>query len=302
VPVVHGGGGATLGETVIVVEELGRVAASVPFIGSAVLGVGALLSVAPGSDRDELLRGVAEGLVRLAVAVAPSSDAAVAAPAFMATAAGRVSGTATFVLDATAADHLLLLVDGGRLACVPADAVLVTDQPVVDETRNFATVVADEVPALLWPLTVDPQSVLDRGALAVAFDSLGVAEAMLGRTVTYARERQQFGRPIGSFQAVKHQCADALVAITVSRELLGLAVEAVVGDDPEAGRLVAMATAHTGAAAVEVAGTAMQLHGGIGYTWESGVHTYLKRATLNRSLFGAPAEHRRRVAARYRSP
>ena len=139
----------------------------------------------------------------------------------------------------------------------------------------------------------------DRAALAIACDSLGLCEAMLSATVAYAKVRHQFGRPIGSFQAVKHACADMLVTISVSRQLVDAAVEAVVENRPDAGVAVAMAKSHVCSHAVDLVGKAMQLHGGIGYTWESGIHTYLKRATLNRSLFGSPASHRQRLANRY---
>jgi alkylation response protein AidB-like acyl-CoA dehydrogenase len=111
--------------------------------------------------------------------------------------------------------------------------------------------------------------------------------------------REQFGRPIGSFQAVKHACADMLVQITVSRELLQQAIDAVAQGDPAAGAAVAMAKSYVCSAAVAVAGKAMQLHGGMGYTWESGIHLALKRAALNRSMFGSPSAHRRSLARRY---
>jgi alkylation response protein AidB-like acyl-CoA dehydrogenase len=150
----------------------------------------------------------------------------------------------------------------------------------------------------------DPETairdLLDRAAVAVACDSLGLCEAMLSATVSYAKVRNQFGRPIGSFQAVKHACADMFVTIEVSRQLVGAAVDAIAAARPDAGVAAAMAKSHTCAAAVDIAGKAMQLHGGIGYTWESGIHVYLKRAALNRSLFGSPAAHRRELAKRYR--
>ena len=139
----------------------------------------------------------------------------------------------------------------------------------------------------------------DRAAVAIACDSLGLGEAMLAATVDYAKVRHQFGRPIGSFQAVKHACADMLVQIAVSRQLVAAAVEAVAEDRPELDVRPSMAKSYACSAAVDVAGKAMQLHGGIGYTWESGIHVYLKRATLNRSLFGSPAAHRKRLAQRY---
>jgi alkylation response protein AidB-like acyl-CoA dehydrogenase len=140
---------------------------------------------------------------------------------------------------------------------------------------------------------------LDRAAVAVACDSLGLSEAMLAATVAYAKVRHQFGRAIGSFQAVKHACADMQVAIAVSRQLVSAAVEAVAEDRADAAVAAAMAKSYTCAAAVDVVGKAMQLHGGIGYTWESGIHVYLKRAALNRALFGSPAAHRKELAKRY---
>ena len=141
--------------------------------------------------------------------------------------------------------------------------------------------------------------ILDRARLAVACDSLGLAEAMLAATVSYAQVREQFGRPIGSFQAVKHACADMLVGIIVGRRLVAAAVDALCADSADTRTAVLMAKAAICDSAVDIVGKAMQLHGGIGYTWESGVHVYLKRATLNRALFGTPAAHRRQLAQRY---
>jgi alkylation response protein AidB-like acyl-CoA dehydrogenase len=135
----------------------------------------------------------------------------------------------------------------------------------------------------------------------IACDSLGIMEAMVEATVAYAKVRQQFGKPIGSFQAVQHACADMFVQVSVCRELVDAAVSAVASGAPDAWVAASMAKSHVTSAAVIVAGKAMQLHGGIGYTWESGIHAYLKRATLNRALFGAPAEHRSRLATRYSS-
>ncbi|HKV20741.1 MAG TPA: acyl-CoA dehydrogenase family protein, partial [Mycobacterium sp.] len=147
---------------------------------------------------------------------------------------------------------------------------------------------------------VAAQRLRQRGGVAIACDSLGLSEAMLSATVAYAKVRHQFGRAIGSFQAVKHACADMQTSIAISRQLVSQAVDAVAGGSPEAAAAVAMAKSHACAGAVDIAGKAMQLHGGIGYTWESGIHVYLKRAALNRSLFGSPAAHRHELAKRYR--
>ncbi|MGZ8747249.1 MAG: acyl-CoA dehydrogenase family protein [Mycobacterium sp.] len=275
VPEQFGGAGATFAETAVVCEEIGRAASANSYLGSAVLAVGTLKALQPSDTRDRLLTDVASGAIRMAVAI--ESD---------------------FVPDAEGADRILVVTDDG----VAVSAPTVTAQPVLDDTRRLGTVTAAGTAEVLrfdGDHAVAVRRLRDRAAVAVACDSLGLSEAMLAATVGYAKVREQFGRPIGSFQAVKHACADMLVAISVSRQLVGAAVQAIVDDDPEAGVAAAMAKSHACGSAVDIAGKAMQLHGGIGYTWESGIHVYLKRAALNRSLFGSPAVHRKHLAQRY---
>jgi alkylation response protein AidB-like acyl-CoA dehydrogenase len=275
VPEQFGGAGATFAETAVVCQEMGRAASANSYLGSAVLAVGTLKALQPSETRDRLLADVASGTVRLAVAF--ESD---------------------FVPDAEDADRILVLTDDGVADTAPT----VTATPVLDDTRRLATVATGTTSEQLL-FDGDPAAAArrlrDRAAVAIACDSLGVSEAMLSATVGYAKVREQFGRPIGSFQAVKHACADMLVAVSVSRQLLGAAVQAIAEDHPDADVAAAMAKSHACASAVDIAGKAMQLHGGIGYTWESGIHVYLKRAALNRSLFGSPAAHRRYLAQRY---
>jgi alkylation response protein AidB-like acyl-CoA dehydrogenase len=275
VPEQFGGAGATFAETAVVCQEMGRAASANSYLGSAVLAVGTLKALQPSETRDRLLADVASGTVRLAVAF--ESD---------------------FVPDAEDADRILVLTDDGVADTAPT----VTATPVLDDTRRLATVATGTTSEQLL-FDGDPAAAArrlrDRAAVAIACDSLGVSEAMLSATVGYAKVREQFGRPIGSFQAVKHACADMLVAVSVSRQLVGAAVQAIAEDHPDADVAAAMAKSHACASAVDIAGKAMQLHGGIGYTWESGIHVYLKRAALNRSLFGSPAAHRRYLAQRY---
>ncbi|OMC16636.1 acyl-CoA dehydrogenase [Mycolicibacter heraklionensis] len=297
VPEALGGAGAGFAEVAVICQELGRAAAPIPYLGSAVLAVGMLNSLADSEIRDGLLADVAGGRTRVAAVIGES---------FTLDADQRLSGQAEFVPDADGADRLLVAATdaSGADIAVLIDALHVTDQPVLDETRRVATVTAGgiEVPdAAVLRFTGRTADLEQRAAVAVACDSLGLAEAMLAATVSYAQTRQQFGRPIGSFQAVKHACADMLVKVTVARTLVREAVNAVAANafDKDVGAAVAMAKSYTCAAAVEVVGKALQLHGGIGYTWESGIHVYLKRATFNRSLFGSPAAHRRRLAQRY---
>jgi alkylation response protein AidB-like acyl-CoA dehydrogenase len=278
VPEELGGAGATFAEVAVICEEIGRAAGSTNYLGSAVLAVGLLKSLQPSDIRDSLLADVASGAIRVAVGLGPLE----------------------FVPDAEGADRVLVIADDG----VAEPPVTVTPQPVVDETRRLAAVTAHgrEVSQVLC-FAGDPDAAVrrlrDRAAVAIACDSLGLSEAMLSATVSYAKVRHQFGRPIGSFQAVKHACADMLTKIAVSRQLVGSAVDAVTNDVADAGVAASMAKSYCCSAAVDIAGKAMQLHGGIGYTWESGIHVYLKRATLNRSMFGSPAAHRRELAKRY---
>lgn len=329
VPAAFGGAGATFAETAVICEELGRAAARSPYLGAVVLGTGTLLALEPCPGRDDLLRGAASGdVVPVAVLTAtgdrtqdPAADGKDAPFRLERAADGRLRlrGLASFAPDVASADRLLLLAsapsggpgeDSRKMVVVEvaphAAGISVEPRPVLDETRQLGGVRADGVPvpeASVREFDGDPgpavRRLLDRAAVAVACDSLGAAEAMLDATVAYGRVREQFGRPIGSFQAVQHACADMLVAIRASRELVTAAVTAVAAGDPGAWVAASMAKSHASAAAVDVAGKAMQLHGGIGYTWESGVHAYLKRAMLNRSLSGCPQAHRRRLAARY---
>ena len=274
VPEQFGGAGATFAETAVICEEMGRAASANSYLGSAVLAVGTLNALQPSDTRDGLLADVASGAVRVAVAMEPFE----------------------FVPDADGADRILVIANGG----VAVAAVTVTPQPVLDETRRLAAVSAQDVAEVLR-FDGDPDAQVrrlsDRAAVAVACDSLGLSEAMLSATVSYVKVRQQFGRPIGSFQAVKHACADMQVRIAVSRQLVRAAIESVVHGRCDGA--ASMAKSYACTAAVDIAGKAMQLHGGIGYTWESGIHVYLKRAALNRSLFGSPAAHRRELAKRY---
>lgn len=312
VPDSLGGAGVHFHELAVLLTEMGRAASTSSFLGSAVLANWVLAALDAGPERDDLLRRAASGATRVAVAVTAGSPSGTG---FRLQAAGRrwaVDGAADFVPDAGGADRLLLPVphpeggDGIVIVDPTIAGVTVEEQPVVDGTRRLAAVTATAVEvdrAALWRAAGGGDGLMsmvaDRAALAVACDSLGIGQAMLQATVAYAGSRRQFDRPIGSFQAVKHACADMLVQIEAAEELVGAAVAAISDGRHGSAVAVSMAKAQATAMAVEVAGKAVQLHGGIGYTWESGLPAFLKRATLNRSLFGSPADHRRRLAARY---
>lgn len=339
VPEELDGAGVTFAETAVVLEELGRAAARTDCLGTVVLAAGTLAALEPGVERDESLRRTANGTQALTAALVDGTDDALVDGAPHGVDGGPYGGDSTpfaldgavpfrieespagpelhghagFVPDAAEADRLLLLAldPAGTPVVVllgpEAEGLTVTGQPVLDATRRFGLVRADGVALAegsVLRFDGDPRAavrrLLDRAAVATACDSLGLAEAMLAATVAHTRTREQFGRPIGSFQAVKHACADMLVQVSVARQLVSGAVRGIAEGHAEAGAAASMAKSYTCAAAVDVVGRAMQLHGGMGYTWESGIHLYLKRATLNRALFGSPAAHRRRLAGRYR--
>lgn len=278
VPEQFGGAGVTFAEVAVICQEMGRAASANSYLGSAVLAIGTLKALQPSKTRDRLLTDVASGAIRVAVAIESSE----------------------FVPDAEGADRILVIANG---VVAESAGLTVTPQPVLDETRRLATVSADGETSEVLRFDENPEDAVsrlhDRASVAIACDSLGLSEAMLSATVSYAKVRHQFGRPIGSFQAVKHACADMLAQIAVSRQLVGAAVDAVADDRPDACTAASMAKSYACDTAVRVAGKAMQLHGGIGYTWESGIHVYLKRAALNRSLFGSPSAHRKRLGQRY---
>jgi alkylation response protein AidB-like acyl-CoA dehydrogenase len=314
-PEVLGGSGGSFAELAVLLHEMGRAAARTSVLGSVTLGIGALNLVNPITARDSLLREVATGESRVAVALATGE--CLKGPVSPYVLEGmrnsrRLCGEGSFVPDAVEADRVLVLAmdqeEGVFIICCQRDSpgLQVEPQPVLDGTRSLATVIANDV--LVTEESIlrfgdDPEvaarRLIDRAALAIACDSLGLAEAMLDTTVAYVQVRHQFGRPIGSFQAVKHACADMLVQVSVCQELLSDAIEAVVDGSADAPFAVSRAKSHICEAAVWVVGKAMQLHGGIGYAWDTGIHVYLKRASLNRSLFGAARAHRARLASRY---
>ncbi|WP_329562896.1 acyl-CoA dehydrogenase family protein [Kitasatospora sp. NBC_01266] len=275
--------GGTLREVAVVMEELGRSVAPTPFLGSAVLATAAL-----GWER------VGE---RTATLVVPFSGGAPSVRA----AGGRLSGRVTSVADALSADLLVVPVVGGSLWVVERasvdSGVTVTPRTSLDLTRPLADVEFEGAPGQL--VTEDP-AVLDRalltGAGLLASEQLGIAEWCLASTVEYLRERRQFNRPVGSFQALKHRLADLWLEVVGARAAARAAADALATGAADTEILVAVAASHCGTVAVRAAEECVQLHGGIGMTWEHPAHLYLKRAKADQLALGTPGRHRARLA------
>ena len=307
VPEDLGGAGGTCVDQAVAAEELGAALVTGPLLGTVALAVPALVAAPAGDGRDALLAALADGS-RTAALVARLTTPYDGASAAGVTADGdRLTGTVEHVPDAGAADVLVVAAagpEGPVLAVVDpgADGVRVQRCGSFDVTRPVARVVLDGATGTVLATGADADGALRHafrtaGALLAA-EQAGIARRLLDLTVAYAKERLQFGRPIGSFQAVKHRCADMLVAVEQARTAALHAAWAV--DDPrvdDADLAVSIAQATCSETAYRVAADAVQLHGGIGFTWEHVAHLYYKRAVADAALLGSAEAHRERIAA-----
>ncbi|HVQ92937.1 MAG TPA: acyl-CoA dehydrogenase family protein [Mycobacteriales bacterium] len=280
IPERHDGMGGTLAEVAIAVEEFGRVLLPVPYLSTvlagAVLADGAAVAFLPG---------IASGAVTAAFALTGGITAT----------GGRLSGVATHVLDGAEAD-LFVTRAGGALYAVRAADVAVTPVGTLDQTRSQATVAFRAAPAVAVAGDAGRAEELLRVLLAV--ESVGAAEHCLDATVAYLKTRVQFGRPIGAFQALRHRCADLAVEVASARATARAAVAAAVSTPDQLPVLAPLAKRHCVDVFWHVAAEMIQLHGGIGFTWEHEAHRYLKRAKSSQLLHGTPAQLRRLVAER----
>ncbi|MFF5537513.1 acyl-CoA dehydrogenase family protein [Streptomyces cinerochromogenes] len=291
VPEEQGGQGATHREAAVVLEELGRAVAPVPYLTSAVVATEALLAC----DERELLGRLASGRTIGALAVALHTAPGTGAKAVRVE-NGRLHGELTGIADAAVADVLLVPADDGGLYAVAADAVTVTPQVSLDLTRPLASVRLEGAPGRR---VGDAEPAVRRAVRAaaglLASEQLGVADWALTETVRYLKERKQFNRPVGGFQALKHRLAQLWLEVVNLRAAARAAADALTtGEDTEVS--VAVAQAYAAPVAVHVTEEALQLHGGIGMTWEHPVHLYLKRAKADSIAYGTAGAHREALA------
>ncbi|MGW1766803.1 acyl-CoA dehydrogenase family protein [Streptomyces sp. NPDC002073] len=301
VPEKLGGQGASHREAAVVLEELGRSVTRLPYLTSSVLATEALL----GCDTDRpavaaLLGSLAAGTAVAVLAVPLTLGPGSPPPAAVRDTGGALDGSVTAVADAAGADVLLVPADTGLYA-VPAAAVTITPQTPLDLTRPLARVTFREAYGELLAGPATAPAVLERalrtGAGLLASEQLGLAEWCLAETVRHVRGRHQFNRPIGSFQALKHRLAQLWLEIAGARAAARNAADALATGAPDTDLAVAVAQAACSRAAVHAAEECVQLHGGIGMTWEHPAHLYLKRAKADALALGTAGHHRTRVAA-----
>ena len=317
IPEAYGGAGLGHVELVAVMEEMGRALVCAPFLSTVCLATSAILLAGSEAQKRELLPGIAAGETTATLAYTEANGRwdAGAIEAVVRCDHGDylLTGVKTFVLDGHTADLLLVAArapetageEGVSLFAVPAGAAGLTRRalPTMDLTRKQAELRLDgvRVPASARLGEEGHASralarTLDLAAIALSAEQVGGAERCLEMAVEYAKTRVQFGRPIGSFQAIKHKCADMLVRTESARSASYYAGWAAATDAPDLAAAAALAKVYCSEAYFHCASENIQIHGGIGFTWEHDAHLYFKRARASEQLFGDPAYHRERVA------
>ncbi len=318
IPEEYGGVGFSFLEQAILMEEMGRSLFPSPYLSSVVLGAELVLAAGTEEQKQSLLPAVAAGEVRLALAhLEPAGRWDASGVEMTAPRDGDelvLDGTKSFVIDGHTAHTLIVVArtdpassgpDGISLILVPGDTagVVSTRVETMDQTRKQAevTFAGTRVPitAVLgadgsgWAAL---ERTLSRAAVALAFEQVGGAQQCLDMSVDYAKVRVQFGRPIGSFQAVKHKCADMLVEIEAAKSAAYYAGWAVAVDDADVGIAASLAKSYCSEAYSHAAGESIQIFGGIGFTWEHDAHLYFKRSKSDELMFGTPSAHRMKLA------
>ncbi len=307
-PEADGGLGLGLVETAVLCEQLGRHVAPVPFLGTVLTALAltwavadeeaeataALGEVGVGTWIEQLSAGDAVGAVswsRRPGAVTAQSD-------------GRrrwtLSGRSDLVVYGPSADVVIVFAEAdgspALFALAPEGAERPSAEPAMDRTRSVGWLDFADRPALRLGGPDRAADLLDRAATAMSAEMLGAADRVLEMTVAYAKDRVQFGRPIGGFQAVKHRCADMLVDVEGMRSATYYAAWAVGAGDPDAALAASVAKVWSSDAARRVMASGLQVHGGIGFTWEHDLHLFLKRSQLDQMSFGDAGFHRERLA------
>jgi alkylation response protein AidB-like acyl-CoA dehydrogenase len=315
IPEGYGGAGFSFAEQAVVLEEFGAALYGGPYLASAVLAATALLASPDEGARRGLLPDIASG--QTVATLAFTEDGGSWDPAAIrlsavkdgpgVNGAWRLDGHKSFVLDGAAAGLILVAAatDAGlSLFAVEGDAAGLSRAalPALDQTRQLARLEFAGVTARLIGSPGDGAAALDRAldvaAIALAAEQLGGAQRALDMAVEYAKIRRQFDRPIGSFQAIKHRCADLLLEVESLRSAVGYAAAAVAEDSAEIPVLASLVKAYGSETYFHVAAENIQIHGGIGFTWEHDAHLYFKRAKASELFLGDGAYHRERLANR----
>jgi len=298
VPEARGGSGLTLLDVALVAQSLGYAATPSPFLATGVMAPVALASCSDENAVGGWLEGIASG--ECVFGVAAMECFSVREGAGVQVRDGRLTGKSMMAIDACGADFLLVAVDADTLAVVDAgaDGVEVTRLLTVDATRCTSEVAFDgAAPAALFGgAAASIDRMLEAGRIALAADVIGACESMVERAVEYAKQRKQFDRLIGSFQAVKHMCSEMIAEVEPARSLLWYAAHSFDAMPDEAPLMACHVLAHASEIGREIASVSTQVHGGIGWTDEQNLHFWFKRIGNARYLLGGPEALRSRAA------
>ncbi len=316
IPEEYGGQGFTFVELCIVLEEMGRVLLCGPFFSTVVLAANAILNAGTDAEKKALLPGIASGDTKAALAFTePSGKWDADGITMQASQSGSdwvLNGEKMFVLDGHVADLIVVVArtagsngtDGISFFTVAGDAAGLTRTALatMDQTRKQAKLEFANVKATPlgeagtgWAAL---SKTLDQAAIALANEGVGGAQFVLDMSVQYAKDRVQFGRPIGSFQAIKHKCADMLLEVESGKSAAYYAAWAAAEDNDEVPVVAALAKAYVSDAYFHCTAENIQIHGGIGFTWEHDAHLYFKRAKSSEIFLGDATYHRELLAQR----
>jgi alkylation response protein AidB-like acyl-CoA dehydrogenase len=311
IPEEYGGSGYSYVELIVVLEEMGRALLTAPYFSTVALAANAILHSGDDAAKKELLPGIASGETIATVAMTEDNgrwDAeGITATATKSGDGYTIDGHKMFVLDGHTANLIIVAAKTGdniSLFTVAGDAAGLTRTPLatMDQTRKQARLEFSATPAKLlgtegegWPVL---SRVLDLAAVALAAEQVGGAQKCLDMSVDYAKVRVQFGRPIGSFQAIKHKCADMLLEVESAKSAAYYAGWAAAELNDELPTVASLAKAYCSDAYFHAAAENIQIHGGIGFTWEHDAHLYFKRAKSSQLLLGDPTYHRELLAQR----
>jgi alkylation response protein AidB-like acyl-CoA dehydrogenase len=311
IPEEFGGSGYGYIELVVILEEMGRSLLCAPFFSSVVLAANTLIHSGDDQAKADLLPGIATGETIATLAFTEENgrwdEAGITATATADGDTWKLNGTKMYVLDGHTASLLLVAARtaaGVSLFAVDGEGAGVTRTALstMDQTRKQAKVELADAPGRLigtdgegWAVL---ERVLDLAAVALAAEQVGGAQACLDMAVQYAKDRVQFGRPIGSFQAIKHKCADMLLEVESAKSAAYYAGWAASELNDELPSVASLAKAYCSEAYFHAAAENIQIHGGIGFTWEHPAHLYFKRAKSSELLFGDPTYHRELLAQR----
>lgn len=317
IPEDYGGQGLGFVELAIVLEEMGRALLCAPYFASVVLAANAILNAGSEDQKHELLPGIAAGETVATLAFTENNgrwdSAGVALTVTPVGGSYRLSGVKSFVLDGHTADLIIVLArapgssgdSGLSFFSVRGDAAGLDRRLLksVDSTRKLARLTFNDVRGeLLGDLGAAAAPfarTLDQAAVCLANEMVGGADQLRQSALDYVMMRVQFGRPIASFQAIKHKCADMLVDVELAKSAAYYAAEAAAESDPELPALASLAKACAADAFMQTARETIQLHGGIGFTWDNDTHLWFKRAKSSEVFLGSPSYHRELLMQRW---